>query len=104
MISRAAESCFWLNRYLERAETLARMLGINLAFQLDVQLPDAERWRPLLIVTGEQERFDESVGPEAGEDEEAVQHFLTWDEENPSSLLSSLSGAREPGQIPAFER
>ena len=95
MISRAAECCFWLNRYLERGETLARLLGANLAFQLDVQIPEAERWRPLLIVTGEHERFDESVGPEAGEDDEAVQHFLTWDEENPASIVSSLLWARE---------
>ncbi len=95
MISRAAESCFWLNRYLERAETLARMLGINLAFQLDVQLPEAERWRPLVVVTGERERFDETVGAEASEDDEAVQHFLTWESDNPSSLVSSLYGARE---------
>ena len=32
MISRVAESCFWLNRYVERVETLARMLDVNLAF------------------------------------------------------------------------
>jgi uncharacterized alpha-E superfamily protein len=95
VISRAAESCFWLNRYLERAETLARLLGINLAFQLDVQIPEAERWRPLVIVTGERERFDETIGPEASEDDEVVQHFLTWEEDNPSSLVSSLFWARE---------
>jgi uncharacterized alpha-E superfamily protein len=95
VISRSAECCFWLNRYLERAETLARLLGINLAFQLDVQIPDAERWRPLVIVTGERERFDESIGAEAGEDGETVQHFLTWEEENPTSLVSSLFVARE---------
>jgi uncharacterized alpha-E superfamily protein len=95
VISRAAECCFWLNRYLERAETLARLLSTNLAFQLDVQIPEAERWRPLVIVTGERERFDESVGAEAGEDDEAVQHFLTWESDNPSSLVSSLFWARE---------
>jgi uncharacterized alpha-E superfamily protein len=95
VISRAAESCFWQNRYLERAETLVRLLETNLAFQLDVTLPDAERWRPLVVVTGELARFEEHVGAEAAEDEEAVQHFLTWEEENPSSLVSSLSGARE---------
>ncbi len=47
MISRVAESCFWLNRYIERVEVLARMLGVNLAFQLDVELADADagaRW------------------------------------------------------------
>ncbi len=83
MISRAAESCFWQNRYLERAETLMRLLATNLAFQLDVRIPEAERWRPLVVVTGELAGFEDSVGAEAAEDEEAVQHFLTWEEENP---------------------
>jgi uncharacterized alpha-E superfamily protein len=70
-------------------------LATNLAFQLDVQLPDAERWRPLVVATGELASFEDHVGAEAAEDEEAVQHFLTWEEENPSSLVSSLFGARE---------
>ena len=95
MISRVAESCFWLNRYLERVETLARLLSVNLAFQLDVDLPEAERWKPIVIVTGEQARFEAKVGARHPGDAETVQEFLVWDRDNPSSLVSSLFWARE---------
>lgn len=95
MISRVAESCFWLNRYVERVEVLARMLQVNLAFQLDVSLPDAERWRPLVVVTGQEADFLKRHGAGAAEDPEIVQDYLTWSPENPSSLFASLRAARE---------
>jgi uncharacterized alpha-E superfamily protein len=95
MISRVAESCFWLNRYVERVEVLARMLDVNLTFQLDVSIPDAERWRPLVVVSGQEDPFLEAHGAGAAEDAEVVQEYLTWSEANPSSLFSSLRAARE---------
>ncbi len=95
MISRVAESCFWLNRYVERVEVLARMLNVNLTFQLDVALGEAERWRPLVIVTGQEQDFLKCTPPESVDDPETVQRYLTWSEENPSSLYSSLRAARE---------
>jgi uncharacterized alpha-E superfamily protein len=95
VISRVAESCFWLNRYIERAEVLARMLGVNLAFQLDVALPDAERWRPLVVVSGQERDFLERTDASKLDDSETVQEYLTWDAGNPSSLYSSLYWARE---------
>lgn len=95
MISRVAESCFWLNRYIERVEVLARMLDVHLAFQLDVSLPNAKRWLPLVVVTGQRENFFASHGAAEGEDPEVVQEYLTWNSENPSSLYSSLYFARE---------
>jgi uncharacterized alpha-E superfamily protein len=95
MISRVAESCFWLNRYVERVEVLARMLAVNLEFQLDVELHDAERWRPLVIVTGEEADFLKQTAPHLIDDAETVQDYLTWSEDNPSSLRSSLRAARE---------
>jgi uncharacterized alpha-E superfamily protein len=95
VISRVAESCFWLNRYVERVEVLARMLQVNLAFQLDVRMPDAERWRPLIVVSGQEADFLERHGADKADDMEAVQEYLTWSAENPSSLFSSLRAARE---------
>lgn len=95
MISRVAESCFWLNRHVERVETLARMLDVNLAFQLDVTLPAAERWRPLVVVAGQEKHFLEETAPEALDDPEVVQGYLTFSESNPASILSSLRCARE---------
>ncbi len=95
MISRVAESCFWLNRYLERAESLARMLEVNLAFQLDVDLPDAQRWRPLVVVAGEEARFLACTAPPDRDGGDVVQDFLTWNEDSASSIFSSLHYARE---------
>ncbi len=95
MISRVAESCFWLNRYVERVECQSRMLSVNLAFQLDVAIADAERWRPLVVVTGEEQDFLERTDRSKLDDPETVQEYLTWSDENPSSLRSSLRFARE---------
>ena len=95
MISRVAESCFWLNRYVERVEVLSRMLGVNFAFQLDIELAATERWRPLVIVAGQEEDFLKRVEAPQADDGERVQEYLTWNEENPSSVYSSLRAARE---------
>jgi len=95
MISRVAESCFWLNRYVERVEVLSRMLGVNLAFQLDVDLEAADCWRPLVIVTGQESDFLKRSDAPPTYDPERVQDYLTWSDDNPSSLRSSLRAARE---------
>lgn len=95
MISRVASSCFWLNRYMERLESLARLQDVNLAFQLDVNLPDVERWRPLVVVTGQQPHYLASKRPEELDDANVAQEYLTWNRDNPSSMLSSLEQARE---------
>jgi len=95
LISRVADSCFWIARYIERVDTLARLLDVNNTFQLDVPLPDAERWRPLVIVTGGEDDFLKRLGEASINDGEAVQEYLTWDPDDPSSILASLRGARE---------
>ncbi|MCC7535692.1 MAG: alpha-E domain-containing protein [Deltaproteobacteria bacterium] len=95
MISRAAESCFWLHRYVERVESSARMLQVNLGLLLDLDLPAFERWRPVLIVAGEQPRFESLFGAKATDDAETVQDYLTWNEDNPVSILTSLRWGRE---------
>lgn len=95
MISRVAESCYWLHRYIERVENTARMLHVNVFFLLDVNLPQFEQWRPALIVAGEEPRFQELFGEDRMGDGEVVQEYLVWDERNPASVLSSLRQARE---------
>jgi uncharacterized alpha-E superfamily protein len=95
MISRVAESCFWLHRYVERVDNTARLMAVNFAFMLDVPPGVLERWRPLLIVAGVEDDFLERVGEEFVEDGERVQDYLVWSEENPFSALNSLRYARE---------
>jgi len=95
VISRVAESCYWMNRYVERVEALARILDVNHSFQLDVDLPQAERWRPLVVVTGQEKPFLDEAPANRVDDAEFVQDYLVWSESNPTSIRSSLFWARE---------
>lgn len=94
MISRVADHCFWLGRYLERAESTARVLGVTRNLALDVGLNPRHVWLPVIIVSGEQERFAEA-GQGRTDDGERVQDYMTWDDQNPSSIVCSLSAARD---------
>jgi uncharacterized alpha-E superfamily protein len=94
MISRVADHCFWLGRYLERAESTARVLGVTRNLALDVGLNPRHVWLPVIIVSGEQERYAES-GQGRTDDGERVQDYMTWDDENPSSIVSALAAARD---------
>lgn len=95
MISRVANSCFWLNRYVERVEVLARLVDVNSTFQLDVEIPDAERWMPLVVVSGQQGHYLSSVEASRRDDADVARDYLVWSTENPSSILSSVGHARE---------
>ena len=95
MISRVAESCFWLGRYIERADNTARLLRTNHSFVLDVGSPIQSRWRPVLVVSGEHERFPKLFSDESCDDGEHVQEYMTWNQNNPASILSSKKWARE---------
>ncbi len=95
MISRVAENCFWMHRYVERAENMARLLHVNRNFVLDVNVPVEHRWHPVIVVSGEQDRFPELLSEEAADDGEIVQEYLTWNEDNPVSIMSSIRWARE---------
>ncbi len=99
MISRVAESCFWLFRYIERAESSARLVGTNRLIALDAQIEDAERWKPVIIVLGEQARFEQIVGAHLYHDDDSAEHYLTWSDESPVSIRSSLYWARENARM-----
>ncbi|MDX2192065.1 MAG: alpha-E domain-containing protein [Gemmatimonadales bacterium] len=95
MIARVAEHCFWLFRYLERAEDTARLLQVNRAFELDIDLPPSEAWKPVLHAAGELPAFTRRFGAAAREDPQAVQQYLAWDESCGASIHASLHLARE---------
>lgn len=95
MISRVADSCFWLTRYLERVDTWSRLLDVTASFSLDVGADASGRWRPLVIVVGQEQDFLERIGASGMEDGEIVQHYLVWDDRHPSSLFSSMRAVRE---------
>jgi uncharacterized alpha-E superfamily protein len=95
VISRVADHCFWLGRYLERTESLARTLFVTRNLALDAELTARQCWLPVLGVTGEEDRYIERFGIERTDDSEAVQYYLTWEPSNAVSISASVSGARE---------
>jgi uncharacterized alpha-E superfamily protein len=94
VISRVADHCFWFGRYLDRAESSARLLQATRSLVFDADIPVTQCWQPLVIVSGEEAPFVEKYGRDALGDGEAVQEYMTWNRENLVSLSSSVQGAR----------
>lgn len=92
MLSRVADSIYWMGRYVERAENVARFLDVNLTLMLDALVVGPSQWQPLVNTTGDDADFARRYG-EATEDN--VIHFLTLDADNPNSIYSCLRAARE---------
>jgi uncharacterized alpha-E superfamily protein len=99
MISRVADSCFWLLRYIERAESCARLSSVNRMLVMDAEHDTAERWKPVIVVLGEQARFEELIGKERYHDDEDAEDYLTWNQKNSVSIRSSLYWARENARM-----
>lgn len=92
MLSRVADSIYWMARYVERVENLARFIDVTLNLMLDLPDGSAEQWQPLVSTTGDQKWFAEHYGVAT---QENVTRFLTFDREYPNSILESLYRARE---------
>jgi uncharacterized alpha-E superfamily protein len=92
MLSRVADSIYWLHRYIERAENVARFIDVNLHLMLDSAVGTAEQWAPLVHTTGDRQMFEERFGTVTKEN---VVAFLTSDAGNPNSILSCLRAARD---------
>ncbi|MBS0263245.1 MAG: alpha-E domain-containing protein [Planctomycetes bacterium] len=92
MLSRVANSVYWMNRYSERAENVARFLDVNINLTLDLGDTMKEQWGPLVDTTGDRPAFEKKYGAPTREN---VWEFLTFDLDNPNSIVSCLRAARE---------
>lgn len=92
MLSRVAESIYWMSRYVERAENVARFVAVNLNLMLDSPGGSGQQWEPLVNTTGDHEDFAKRYGKPT---QQNVIHFLTFDRDNPNSVISCLRTARE---------
>ena len=90
LLARFAENTFWLGRYLERAESVARILDINETFARDK--PDGPDWKRVLDLYADTERFAKTY-EEANAD--SVVNFYFLDRGNSTAIASSVSMARE---------
>ncbi|GAB4335270.1 MAG: alpha-E domain-containing protein [Leptolyngbyaceae cyanobacterium] len=91
MLSRVADSIYWLTRYVERAENVARFVEVNLNLLLDSSSATTQ-WEPIVLTTGDLPLFRDRYGEATAEN---VIRFLTFDADYPNSILSCLRIARE---------
>jgi uncharacterized alpha-E superfamily protein len=96
MLSRVAERIYWLGRYMERCENIARLVNVNSNLLLDIPRGIRVGWGSLIDITGTEEFFQRDT--EQAE-ERTVVRFILLDTHNPSSLLNSISFARENARI-----
>jgi uncharacterized alpha-E superfamily protein len=100
MLSRVANSLYWMSRYIERAENIARIVDVNLQLLLDFRNLDdqtlAGHWVPIVQSTGDEKAFFALHRKATGQ---TVTEFLVFQPENPNSIVSSVAQARENARM-----
>jgi uncharacterized alpha-E superfamily protein len=112
VISRVADHCFWFGRYVERAESTARLLAVTHNLALDADLAPAQCWRPVIVVAGEEEAYlahapaaagaapEAPPSPPVADDPDApwlgdrVERYLTWSDDSAVSIRRTVAAAR----------
>ena len=100
MLSRVANSLYWMSRYVERAENIARIVDVNLQLLLDFRNINEERlarhWLPIVQATGDEKQFFELHKKATGQ---TVTEFLVFQAENSNSIVGSIYQARENARM-----
>lgn len=94
MLSRTADHLYWMARYIERAENMARVLDVTYRMSLMANTAENEtaQWLTPLTIAGHLDQFQQqSNGQFTARD---IIHQLTLDENNPVSIISALDNAR----------
>ena len=92
MLSRSAERLYWLARYLERTENIARLVSVHMNLLMDLPKGVEMGWRQLILITASEQQFYEKNNVA---NERNITRFLLADASHSGSLFSSLSAARE---------
>jgi uncharacterized alpha-E superfamily protein len=98
MLSRVAENLFWIARYVERAENIARLVDAArrmTALPRTLSGPHSNEWSSILIAAGARASFEGDI--EAADSRAAI-HHLIFAPENPSSVYNAFRAARENGR------
>lgn len=100
MLSRVADALYWLARYMERAESNVRLLGVQLISDLEELSSQVETpmnsWERLIQINGNMELFtkQKALGKYDNANHAALD-FLTVSEDNPNSIVNCVHSARE---------
>ncbi len=96
MLSRVADSLYWMSRYVERGENVARILDVNLQLMLDLPKLGAEQekkiWGPVLRSTCDNADFDKLYKTTSADN---VIDYLTFNPKNTNSIINCITSARE---------
>ncbi|MBX7157571.1 MAG: alpha-E domain-containing protein [Verrucomicrobiae bacterium] len=96
MLSRVADNLYWMARYIERAENVARLIDVSLQILLDLPQREAQQlrknWQPLLVCLDLKNEFCKH---HRAYDSRTVTEFLVTEATNPYSLFNQLKSARE---------
>jgi uncharacterized alpha-E superfamily protein len=96
MLSRVADALFWMSRYVERAEQVARLLDVCFHLELDLRGvlagPHEFQWSALTAIL---QQIVPPLEPGADEPRHArISRWLTFDLDNPTSIMSCIAHAR----------
>jgi uncharacterized alpha-E superfamily protein len=92
VLSRAADALFWMCRYAERAENVARFLDVSLQVALDLPDPEGDPWAAVVAASGDHKGF---AARYEAPTRDSVVRFLTVDADSPNSIVSCLRYARD---------
>lgn len=92
MLSRVAETLYWMSRYVERTENVARLINVNNLLIMDLPKGVSSGWAPLIDIIGVREEYQKNHKDFS---EQSALRFLLTGENNHSSILNSISNARE---------
>lgn len=92
MLSRVADTLYWMSRYLERSENISRFIDVNWHLTLDQPSSGFQEWTPLVSATGDNDLFLKQYDSFTKEN---VISFLMFDTAYPNSIISCLRAARE---------
>jgi uncharacterized alpha-E superfamily protein len=94
MLSRTADHLYWMSRYIERAENMARILDVTCRMSLvpNASQDDVALWRTPVMIAGDLQAFERDYGPCNAAN---VLQYMALDRRNLSSIVSALGAARE---------
>jgi uncharacterized alpha-E superfamily protein len=100
MLSRVANSLYWMSRYIERADNTARIVDVNLQLLLDHRNLNTQQlsahWLPIIQTTGDETAFwklhDKATA-------HTVTDYLVFEPKNSNSIVSSITQGRENARM-----
>ncbi len=99
MLARVADSIYWMSRYVERAENVARFIEVNLNLMLDLPVGSAQQWQPLVATTGDAAEFAKRYGTATQHERHPVPHVRSGERQ-----LDPLLPAGRPRERPLRAR